>query len=41
MTIKENIETSISNALKSKFDYEMNIEDVNKILEVPKSIIFR
>ena len=36
MTIKENIETSISNALKSKFDYEMNIEDVNKILEVPK-----
>lgn len=36
MTIKENIETSISNALKSKFNYEMNIEDVNKILEVPK-----
>lgn len=36
MTIKENIETAILNALKNEFNYEISIDEINKILEVPK-----
>ena len=36
MTIKENIEIAILNALKDEFNYEISIEEVNNILEVPK-----
>lgn len=36
MTIKNEICTAIFNALKDKFNYEIEIDTINKILEVPK-----
>ena len=36
MTIKDSISIAILNALKNKFSYEIDIETINKILEVPK-----